>query len=302
MKTIRQISRWLFMWLITGGTIFLSAHAFVPEPGLWIIDTENTGRPGRGFFIDTQGSTLVLSVYAYTSDRDAQWYQAAGLLSNNQVTAKLDVFEGGTAFGEAYKAAVHIGSVGDVALKFNSPVTGTIQFPGEAPKAFSRFNFARPVAPGSLDGTYVLERVTVKLASNGVVADSKLNVAVKGALVINGNNAKSKMTMTYNGATQSTPIGSYNIVERDAASFTAREPNGIQTKVFLIKQGDELITLVMGGQGMETDYWRRTSAIPNDLALRDATGDAPDDEEPTHEKHHDSAPLGLAIHEMLDRN
>lgn len=296
LKTILQISRWLFLWLIAGSTFLLSAHAFVPEPGLWIVDTENTGRPGRGIFIDTQGSTLVLSVYAYTSDRDAQWYQAAGLLSNNQVTAKLDIFEGGTAFGEAYKAATHIGSVGNVALKFSSPTTGTIQFPGEAPKAFSRFNFARPVAPGSLDGTYILERVTVKLASSSRIYDSKLDIAATGAMVINGSNVKTRFTMSYNGNTQ-TASTALTILERDGASITVRTSDGSQqTRMMLVKQGDELITLGLINLGMETDYWRRTSATPNELALRSLSGEAP---EAYDEKASNSFPPGLVMHEML---
>ena len=53
-------------------------------------------------------------------------------------------------------------------------------------------------------------------------------------------------------------------------------------------------------RGLSVKHTREAKS--NDLALRIATGEAPEDEEPMHEKHHDSAPMGLAIHEMLDRN
>lgn len=233
--------------------------------------------------------------YAYTADRDAQWYQAAGLLSNNSITAKLDVFEGGTAFGQPYQAAVHLGSVGNVTLKFASPTVGSIQFPGEPAKAFSRFNFARPVAPSSLDGTYVLERTTVKLASNSRIYDSKLDIAATGAMVINGSNVKTRFALSYNGNTQ-TVSNAFTIVERDVASITVRTADGSQqTRLILVKQGDELITLGLINLGMETDYWRRTSATPNELALRSLPSETP---ETYGEKVLNSHPPGLAMHEM----
>lgn len=295
MKSAHWLNRWFLFIFLACSTFFSLAHAFVPEPGLWIVDAENTGRPGRGFFIDTQGSTVVLSVYAYTSDRDAQWYQAAGTLSNNQVTGTLDIFEGGTAFGQPYQAAVHLGSVGNVSLKFNSPTAGTIQFPGEAAKAFSRFNFARPVAPGSLDGTYVLERTTVKLASNGRIFDSKLDMVATGAMVISGSNVKTRFTLTYSGNTQSVS-NAYSVVERDAASITAKTSDGSQARLILVKQGDELITLGVIGSGLEADYWRRTSATPNELALRSLAQDDPVEDV---EKIHHAPPMGFVAHDML---
>lgn len=295
MKSMRWICHQLIVFVLAYTALLSTAHAFVPEPGLWIIDSENTGQPGRGFFIDIQGSTLVLSVYAYTNDRDAQWYQAAGVLSNNQVNTHLDIFEGGTAFGQTYRAAIHLGSVGNVSLKFNSPTAGTIQFPGEAAKAFSRFNFARPVAFGSLDGTYILERTTVKLANSDKIFDSKLDIIASGTMVISGNNVKTRFTMTYNGRTQS-QSNAYAIAERDAASITAKSNNGTLSRLILVKQGDELITLGVIGLGLETDYWRRTSAAPNELALHSLTND---DVNEVVVKNHDIFSPGFVAHEML---
>ena len=52
----------------SGGT----GNAITPRRGVWSIDAENTGQAGRGFQLDHQGSTLVLSFYGYTTEGNSR--------------------------------------------------------------------------------------------------------------------------------------------------------------------------------------------------------------------------------------
>ena len=123
-----------------------------PQPGLWNIDEESNGEPGRGFQIDTQGNTLILTFYGYEATGEPTFYLSAGPFSPSGYQGELQTFEGGTAFGAPFTDAQLSGSAGTVTLTFDSSVTGTIQLPGEPQKAISRFSYADVTR--SINGTF----------------------------------------------------------------------------------------------------------------------------------------------------
>jgi hypothetical protein len=174
------------------------AHAFTPESGFWGINAENTGQPGRGFEIDIQTNVLALAFYGYRSDGIAQWYLAAGPLSNNTFTGSLDTYQGGTAFGTNYKPAQGTGSAGTVTITFSDPTHGVITLPGESPKSISRLNFARPNPPDSLTGAYALVRTVVNF-STGDVIDSADNATISGSMNIVGNSITQSIALNRPG-------------------------------------------------------------------------------------------------------
>ncbi len=131
-----------FNW--SGGMNGLIAPTF----GLWAINAEQNGQPGRGFTIEEQGSVIVLTVYSYDSVGGATFYQSAGTVSNNSFVGTLDYYSGGTAFGGPWKSATAAGQAGQVTINFTDSDTGTITFPGESPKAISKFNWGATCTGG----------------------------------------------------------------------------------------------------------------------------------------------------------
>jgi len=119
--------------------VSLSASAFMPTPGLWVIDAENNGHAGRGFQVETQGDVLVFTYYGYLSGGAAQWYLSSGTLTNGVFTGNLEGYAGGTALGSSYASATDTGSAGTVTLNFSNESAGTITLPGESAKAIKKF-------------------------------------------------------------------------------------------------------------------------------------------------------------------
>jgi uncharacterized delta-60 repeat protein len=134
-----------------------SDQGVVPQTGLWVIDSE-IGSAGRGFQIEMQRNLLMMVVNGYEANGAATFHVAGGTYANNRFTGDLVRYAGGvaigTAYGPPYDAAVqsaHVtGSAGKVTLQFSDPTHGTITLPGEAPKAFSKFDFGVPPAQNLL--------------------------------------------------------------------------------------------------------------------------------------------------------
>lgn len=122
------------------------ASASNPLGGLWSIDAERNGQPGRGFVIESRNGVLVMTVFAYDASGNSTFYQSAGASTNNTFSGTLDFFSGGTSFGATFSPATRAGSAGQVAVSFSDATHGTITFPGELPQAFSKFDWASPAS------------------------------------------------------------------------------------------------------------------------------------------------------------
>lgn len=156
-KLTRQLAT--LIALVLGASF---AHAVVtPQPGLWGVDAENTGQPGRGFTIDVEYNILVLTFYGYNVDGSPQWYLSAGPVTDSGFSGSLDKYANGTALGAPYAPAQRIGSAGNVVLVFTDPTHGTITLPGEVAKSISRLIFASapPPAPDAQSLTLQLAGV-----------------------------------------------------------------------------------------------------------------------------------------------
>lgn len=235
------------------------SFAVTPENGLWGIDAENTGQPGRGFKIDVQASTVVMTTYTYETNGQAQWYLGAGTLFNNSVTFELGKYIGGTPNGGVYRPATYVGSAGLATLTFSSATKGVITLPNEPPRAFSRFNFARPVVENSLDGTYKLDRVSVRFVPNGEYIDSLLEGSVSGIMRISGDAISQSVSTNYRGQALSSSI-SGRITSDLGAVIGILTTEGLSSAATLIRRGDDLVSMVVTPNFIEVDYWRRVSA------------------------------------------
>ena len=74
-------------------------HAFAPQAGTWVVTSEVDGKPGRGFGIDVQNTTLVMQMYAYEASGQPTFYLAVGQVSDSRTTTPLTRYTGGRHFG-----------------------------------------------------------------------------------------------------------------------------------------------------------------------------------------------------------
>ncbi len=107
----------------------------VPVGGVWW----NPNESGSGFGLDFQNGTLLVEVYSYLAGGPAQWYLAAGPVTNNVFTATLDRYTGGQCISCAYVAPALAGNDGTVTITFTSPTTATADLPGGRHIQIQRF-------------------------------------------------------------------------------------------------------------------------------------------------------------------
>ena len=145
--------RFLFMGAMFLWAWAMSAGAAAPQPGLWWSSTES----GRGYAIDSQGGTLVLTVFAYGYDGRMQWYYADGPLTNNgtQWQGTLLKFDNGQPMNGAYRAQTATGNDGPVFITFTSRTTANITLPGGRTHAIERQNFGVGAPPNALLGEWI---------------------------------------------------------------------------------------------------------------------------------------------------
>jgi hypothetical protein len=136
--------------------VSLSASAFMPAGGLWVVNSEAHGKPGRGFTIEVENEFIVFTYYGYRHDGTAVFYQAAGPVANNTFSAVLQEYADGTFLGGSTVDAHATGGPGTVSMTFYSGLNGTITLPGEGPKAISKFEFGYSTDPRSLLGTWLM--------------------------------------------------------------------------------------------------------------------------------------------------
>lgn len=160
------------------------AHAFAPQSGSWVINSEVNGQPGRGFALDVQNETLVITMYAYERNGLPTFYVGSGAYANDQASVDLIRFTGGRFLGSGEMNASSAGSVGKVSLRFTSGTKGFITLPGEGEKEVTRFNFGYPAVPNTLLGLWTF--TSLGASSQGLSADAVSLVSIDSKTA-NGN-------------------------------------------------------------------------------------------------------------------
>lgn len=120
-----------------------SAFAVLPQQGMWTIGSEVNGKPGRGIQIDQQGGQFLIVTYVgYRDDGSATFMQASGKIeSGKNFTGDLTEYKNGRSLGGSARDGEAAHTVGQVAIQFDTPTSGTITLPGEAPQSFSRYQY-----------------------------------------------------------------------------------------------------------------------------------------------------------------
>mgnify|MGYP001812550965 CR=1 FL=1 len=218
MKSGRRLATVLCgsMFLLLSMANAVLAQDITPMSGLWIIDQENNGNPGRGFQLDAQNNTLVLTFYGYEGSGDAMWWLAAGSLTvgSNQITMDLGAYEGGMAFGDPLKDATYLGPDGKVTIRFDSISSGQICLPDEPCKSISPFNFGWPNNAAELLGSWVVSGTDL---ANDVPFGGELSfnevLPSTGAAVV--NRARGALTLGDDGVLVQGPLTCAKLVTPD---------------------------------------------------------------------------------------
>ena len=141
----------LLLALISGPVL-----AFMPTTGMWGVDSENNGLPGRGFQIEAENGIMIFTYFGYRPDGSGTFHVASGPIINNTFTSALLNTQGGTSMGGVHQDATVIGSAGNVTINFTSGKHGLIAFPGEPQRAISKRPFGYADGPDGLLGTWLL--------------------------------------------------------------------------------------------------------------------------------------------------
>ena len=118
--------------------MLLSLPALAFEPGWWW----NPAQSGRGFSIESQGSSLFMAGYLYADDGRATWLVSGGPMTDaTSYSGPLVSYQGGQSLTGAYQpAAIANGNAGTLTLRFTDPTHATLTWPGGT-MAIERFVF-----------------------------------------------------------------------------------------------------------------------------------------------------------------
>lgn len=103
-----------------------AASTFLPERGIWW----NSNEPGRGFFIDRNGSTVALAGFLYDNAGRAAWFIASGPLVDDTLTADMKTYGNGQTLTGLYRAPTVGTPLGTLTLHFTSPRDAILTWPG----------------------------------------------------------------------------------------------------------------------------------------------------------------------------
>lgn len=123
--------------------ISITSFAASPQPGMWGIDSELNGKPGRGLQIDQQnGKTIVVSYYGYRKDGSAVFYQAVGQMQEDGTSVSdLMEYKNGTPLAGPPQSGETENNMGPMLLEFDSTTTGYVTLPGEVRKPISLLTY-----------------------------------------------------------------------------------------------------------------------------------------------------------------
>jgi hypothetical protein len=149
----------LFAILASSSLMFPAiAHSAIgdhaePQPGLWWSPQES----GRGYALDAQGDTMVVTTFGYDDSGRMQWYYSDGKLTNGGYhwCGTLYRFDFGQPLNGFYMPPTNVGTDGTICMDFNGRVNGTLTLPSGRRVAIQRQNFGVGDPPNALLGGWL---------------------------------------------------------------------------------------------------------------------------------------------------
>ncbi len=129
------------------------ATMVLPTSGAWIISAENSGKPGRGVFLDVQENTVIVQTSDYLKSGDPTFHMGASHLiapsyggKDTTATVPLLQYGRGRYFGGPAQSGIEVANAGALGLTVaawsdkssTDFATGDIQLPGESTQQIRR--------------------------------------------------------------------------------------------------------------------------------------------------------------------
>ena len=177
-----KIAKALVTALMVGYACASQASLLFPSSGLWY----NPNESGRGFTIDSQNGTMVVSSYVFDQSGKQIWYLSSGTYSFSTGTfnGTFDNATNGQCLGCAYvKPVISVNVGGPIKIVFDSLETGTLYFNGGSTRIqhfkygyadlksyfWGEWNFSFSIVPGVLESQWVVFPGTSYTATDGTV-------------------------------------------------------------------------------------------------------------------------------------
>jgi hypothetical protein len=163
-----------------------------PTMGLWW----NPNESGRGYEIDLQGDTMIVTTYVYEQSGDPIWYLSSGTYDHTTATfqSAYDIFANGQCFGCPYVAPDHTGDAGPITITFHTNQTATLTYPGGSTE-ISKFQYGFPNRTEVLYGEWALSYETGgNVGGDWIVFDTPYTDPGSGTQFVSGHAAGNATT------------------------------------------------------------------------------------------------------------
>lgn len=193
----------LFVLLSFGG---LAAAATVggPATGLWW----NAQNPGRGFGIDIQGDTMIVTTYIYETNGDSIWYLSSGPYNHDTgiFESTYDSYTNGQCFGCTWRQpTADVAAAGPIRIVFHTNQTATLSYEGGTTD-ITKYNYGFPTKTDALYGEWAFSYENAGTINGDWVVFDHEFVDTNGEKFAAGYVA---------GAPTFTALGIYNTVTRE---------------------------------------------------------------------------------------
>jgi hypothetical protein len=163
-----------------------------PTMGLWW----NPSESGRGYEIDLQGDTMIVTTYVYEQSGDPIWYLSSGTFdySTGTFQSAYDIFANGQCFGCPYVAPDHTGDAGPITITFQTNQTATLTYPGGSTNIV-KFQYGFPDRTQVLYGEWALSYETGgNVGGDWIVFDTPYTDPSSGTQFVSGHAAGNAAT------------------------------------------------------------------------------------------------------------
>jgi len=138
-----------------------------PATGLW----GHPGDGGRGFNIDIQEGTMVVTTFIYTASGDPIWYLSSGIYNHTTgvFTSSYDSYSDGQCFGcPATPPVLHSGAAGPITIHFHDNYTATLTTPAGSLE-IAKLNYGFANETGRLYGYWVFSFDVIGLVNGDYI-------------------------------------------------------------------------------------------------------------------------------------
>ncbi|MBI1889198.1 MAG: lamin tail domain-containing protein [Burkholderiales bacterium] len=233
----------------------------------------NPAEPGRGYFVEVQGSQAFVGSFMYDDSGQPSWYVSTATLTTSlQVDGNLDQYTNGQSLYGAYQAPVKVStSAGAISMQLTSSTTGNLVLPNGVKVPISRYVFNATPTPSNL----IISEVSTAYYTNDVAwfeiynpnntEVSLANYSVRSTYIDSTNSTLSSTPMTFKLPAAIVPANGYLVIA--GKSFTNLLSN---SQIVYISSGTQrphwgtsgAVELLNNGQTADFVIFGTSSIVP----------------------------------------